>query len=67
MYKKGYVKKNWTFLGSVYVKHTLESEPVQINKPDDLNRFGDIQELLKLANISQQARFSALSTLNVYR
>ena len=56
MYKKGIIKKNWTFLGVIYVKATVDGDPIEIKTDSDLGRFGDYLALEREAAQNQRRR-----------
>ena len=41
LYKGKSVAKNWSFLGKIYIKKTLEGEVVEITKKSDLVQYDD--------------------------
>ena len=50
LFKNKAVAKNWTFLGEVYVKKTLEGEITKITKKEDLIPF-DVNNILREMNL----------------
>ena len=44
------IAKNWTFLGKIYIKKTLESDVIEITKKEDLIEY-DVNNVLQEHNL----------------
>ena len=50
LFKNNSIAKNWTFLGRVYIKKTIEAEVKEITTKEDLKQY-DEKEVLKKMNL----------------
>ena len=48
LFKNGSIAKNWTFLGRVYLKKTLEGEVKEITCKEELKQYDDKEVLMKM-------------------
>ena len=48
LFKENCIAKNWTFLGKVYMKKTIEGEVKEITNKEDLRQYDEKDVLKKM-------------------